>query len=480
LNLNVDAFLFDLDDTLAATSHLDQIRRTRNRAGLQAALPGLRAPDGLADVLQRLQQRVPLGIVTTSPGWYAQTVLQHLYQDIRWSSVVSYGDVRKPKPDPEGLLLASAQLNLPPGSRVAYVGDQDHDMLAARNADMLPVRATWGGALSAPGEHVCDTPAGLFSLLRGAVTASDRATELLTYAQLPAVGRKTLLELLAAPTDLMGVPILPARVVKALRTPGAAEQAKEQALTILNACQALGVMLLCPDDAEYPDALKSTGPDRPALLYVRGVLSPGPALAVIGTREPTDHGRETARRLSTWFAAQGVSIVSGLALGIDGTAHQAALATGGHTVAVLASGPEQAVPRQHRGLADQILSGGGALISEYPPGTVPRPPYFVERDRIQAGLARATAIIQTDLTGGSWHAARASLRYGRPLAFPVPTARDRDNNEPKIAGPQALLQGTDAERCQQLACSADALALLRPLAGRNEYPPLLSELSTGG
>ncbi|MBB5235517.1 HAD-IA family hydrolase [Deinococcus budaensis] len=470
----VKALLFDLDDTLVASAHLERQRRSRDRAGLEAALPDLRAPEGLPEALGSLAGHCALGIVTTAPGWYARAVLAHLYPGVRWGALVTYGDVRERKPHPEGLLLALGQLGVASPAEAAYVGDQDHDLEAARRAGMHPVRATWcGGLARAQDERVLRHPNELRTLIpqRSQPAETNVHTQrLLAYSRLPGVGRKTLLELL--PDLAAGREPRHRRLGAALAQGGAWEQAAQAAEDILASCAAHGIQLLSPLDPRYPADLHGMRGEQPALLYVRGRLPHGPAITVIGTREPTRHGVEITRRISKHFASRGHSVVSGLALGVDAAAHQAALDAGGHTVAVLAHGLHTVVPRQHHLLAEQILARDGALVSEYPPGVEVRPPFFVERDRIQAGLSGGTVLIQTDLQGGSWHACRATLRYGRPLAYPVPTAADVEAGAPKITGLQLLERGTDEERRMQLGCGPDALKKIMRLTGRQDYPGL--------
>jgi DNA processing protein len=197
---------------------------------------------------------------------------------------------------------------------------------------------------------------------------------------------------------------------------------------------------------------------------------------VIGTREPTRHGEIIAERVTSYYAAQRWSIVSGLALGVDALAHRATLSAGGHTVAVLAHGLDTVAPKNHTALAQEILAKDGALVTEYPYGTRPYGPQFVKRDRIQAGLAAAVVLIQTDLRGGSLHASRAALEYGRVLAYPVPTEADIAREEPKIQGVLLIDRGEPSEVAAFLKCKAPALSRVRPLRSRDDYGVLEAEL----
>ncbi len=135
--------------------------------------------------------------------------------------------------------------------------------------------------------------------------------------------------------------------------------------------QAAGVTVLTWDDSEYPPALRTIDASPP-VLYVRGRLTSQDewAVALVGTRHATTYGREVAQVLATELARHGITVVSGLALGVDTVAHRAAIEAGGRTLAVLGSGLDQLYPPQNRGLA-QAIAGQGAVISDYPLGTRP-------------------------------------------------------------------------------------------------------------
>ena len=177
--------------------------------------------------------------------------------------------------------------------------------------------------------------------------------------------------------------------------------------------------LLCLGDADYPEALLNS-PDPPLLLFLEGQreqLGRLPALAVVGSRHPTPQGRETAHELAAQLAAAGYAVVSGLALGIDGAAHQGAL-TQGASWAVLGSGLDQIHPRSHQALADR-LSEQGLLISEHVPGTPPLPAHFPVRNRIIAGLSQGCLVVEAAEQSGSLITARLAIEAGREV-FAVP------------------------------------------------------------
>lgn len=233
--------------------------------------------------------------------------------------------------------------------------------------------------------------------------------------------------------------------------------------------------VLSPLDPDYPLLLAATK-DDPFLLFVRGTLAvdQSKSVAVIGTRDPTKHGALIAQRVSQYLAEQGWSIVSGLAKGCDALAHQAALDHNGHTVAVMAHGLHTVAPKTNARLAEDILSNGGALVSEYRFGIEPRPEFFVKRDRTQAGLAQGVVMIQSDLKGGSLHASRAALEYGRWLATPYPTDQDRLNCEPKTQANLKISDGSDQDRMDLLRCPIDALRRLVVLRSRDDYSKMLA------
>lgn len=236
-----------------------------------------------------------------------------------------------------------------------------------------------------------------------------------------------------------------------------------------------GARILSPLDHEYPALLAATK-DDPFLLYVRGILAPDPSksIAVIGTREPTGHGAVIATRISQYLVEQGWSVVSGLAQGCDALAHQAALDKGGHTVAVLAHGLHTVAPKSNKYLAEDIISKGGALVSAYGFGVEPQPHLFVKRDRIQAGMAQGVVMVQSDHKGGSLHASRATLNYGRWLAAPYPTDPDRLNREPKVQANITFAEGAEQERTELLKCEASALDRIVILRGRTDYATMLA------
>lgn len=163
---------------------------------------------------------------------------------------------------------------------------------------------------------------------------------------------------------------------------------------------------------DFPDILRQL--EKPVdHLNVLGTFTKVPMVAIVGTRRCTSYGERATYQLASELAKAGVVIVSGLAIGIDGIAHRAALDAGGKTIAVLAHGLDRIYPARHRGLAKEILATGGALISEYDIGEPPLPHQFVERNRIIAAISEATIVTESAVEGGSLITAKEAHNIGR-------------------------------------------------------------------
>jgi DNA processing protein len=180
-----------------------------------------------------------------------------------------------------------------------------------------------------------------------------------------------------------------------------------------------GCTLLASTEAAYPEMLRLS-PDAPAVLFVRGNAAAllEPQLAMVGSRNPTAGGRATAREFAASFARLGLSITSGLALGIDAACHEGALAAGGNTIAVLGCGLDTVYPKENTALAERVAASG-AVVSEFPPGTPALRGHFPQRNRIIAGLAHGTLVVEAAQRSGSLITARLAGVAGREV-FALP------------------------------------------------------------
>jgi DNA processing protein len=217
--------------------------------------------------------------------------------------------------------------------------------------------------------------------------------------------------------------------------------------------QAQGIGILTWEDETYPRRLKEID-QPPPVLYVLGELCPEDdwAVAIVGTRRITPYGRQVTEEIASTLARSGVTIVSGLARGIDGTAHQASLAAEGRTLAVLGSGVDRIYPPENRRLAERIVAQG-ALISDYPPGTPPDAANFPPRNRIISGLSLAVVVIEAGESSGALITARFAADQGRDV-FAVPgnitAPQSRGTNRLIQDGAYPLLKSQDILEALQL------------------------------
>ena len=183
--------------------------------------------------------------------------------------------------------------------------------------------------------------------------------------------------------------------------------------------QAKGIQILTWEDQGFPQRLRDVE-NAPPVLYIRGELAPEDewAEAVVGTRRVTAYGRQVTEHICRVLAQSGVTVVSGLARGVDSIAHQTALEAGGRTLAVLGCGVDRVYPPEHRQLAEKIIASG-ALISDYPVGTPPEARNFPPRNRIIAGLSLATVVVEAGERSGALITAEFALEQGREI-FAVP------------------------------------------------------------
>jgi DNA processing protein len=183
--------------------------------------------------------------------------------------------------------------------------------------------------------------------------------------------------------------------------------------------QKQGIQILTWQDENYPQRLKEID-QPPPVLYIRGEYLPDDlfAVAIVGTRRVTAYGRQITEELASFLAANGMTVISGLARGVDAIAHQTALKAGGRTIAVLGSGVDRIYPPEHRGLAERMLERG-AIISDYAPGTPPEASNFPPRNRIISGLSLAVVVVEAGETSGALITAEFAAEQGREV-FAVP------------------------------------------------------------
>ncbi|ERP31189.1 DNA-processing protein DprA [Chitinivibrio alkaliphilus] len=217
----------------------------------------------------------------------------------------------------------------------------------------------------------------------------------------------------------------------------------DEADRVCSWCFSYGITLVFPEDPAYPQLLRNS-PDPPFVLYVMGdtaALS-RPSVSIVGTRTPSSYGREVAANIARQAVARGYGVVSGLAHGIDGVAHEQAL-EGGTTVAVLANGLDRIYPAGHRHLAVRIRRQG-ALVTEYPPGRGGKPYMFLRRNRIISALTMATVVVEAGEKSGALSTAHNALEQNRDV-YAVPgsifSAQSRGTNTLLRHGATPYLDG---------------------------------------
>jgi len=242
------------------------------------------------------------------------------------------------------------------------------------------------------------------------------------FAVLPDIGPSTILRLFdtfedmsnawrASRADLLGAGLASEQAEIVLR-----ERARVDPDAEMDRVLAAGATIVTFGSGAYPPLLREI-PSPPALLYVKGELiekDKSAAVGIVGTRRVTPYGRQITERLAGDLAALGVTIVSGLALGIDAVAHESALDAGGRTVAVLGTGIDRVYPERHIRLAERI-SESGALVTEFPPGTGPAGENFPRRNRIISGLSLGTVVTEAPLKSGALITASFALDQGREV-----------------------------------------------------------------
>jgi DNA processing protein len=277
------------------------------------------------------------------------------------------------------------------------------------------------------------------------VIARDELAAWLRLLETPQVGRESARRLLAAfgsPQAVIEASSQARREVAgpvpaaALATPSDALDALVAAtMDWLNAQAAEPRAVVTLGDAQYPQRLLDTA-DPPLLLYAQGriELLQAEAMAVVGSRNPTRQGADNARAFASHLSHAGLTVVSGLALGIDGAAHEGGLQGTASTVAVVGTGLDRVYPRRHLDLAHRIVEQG-LIVTEYPLGTPPLPANFPVRNRIIAGLTRGTLVVEAALQSGSLITARLAVEAGRDV-FAIPGSI----HSPQSRGCHALIK----------------------------------------
>jgi len=254
----------------------------------------------------------------------------------------------------------------------------------------------------------------------------EELIDILRLSLVPGVGprtRRALLErfgtsaaaLRAAPCELREVQGVGPKLMRKIVAAGDEIHAEEE----IALCREHGIAILAESGPGYPDLLRQI-PDPPGVLFLRGDLKPQDALAIgiVGTRHATQYGLRQAERLAASLSRAGLTIISGLARGIDGAAHRGALGAGGRTLAVLASGVLNIYPPEHQQLAAEVAAQG-ALVSEAPPRAEPLAGAFPQRNRLISGMALGVIVIEAGDRSGALITARHAMEQGREV-FAVP------------------------------------------------------------
>lgn len=293
--------------------------------------------------------------------------------------------------------------------------------------------------------------------------------EVLRLQSVPGLGRARAARWVREEGGLAGALARARREVAAPQLePADAERAADE---LTGSCRECEVRIVLPTDPDYPHTVRELA-DPPLLLYVRGrpIHATERCVAIVGSRRATAYGRRVARGLGRALGEAGVTVVSGLALGIDGEAHAGALEADGRTVAVLASGLDRAYPRAHAHLYRALLAGGAAY-GEHPPGTSVRKHHFPERNRLIAALADAVVVVEAAERSGALITARLGLESGRDV-WAVPGQIDR----PASAGTNALLRDGARPVCR-IDEVVDAYAPVRRGHAESRRPAGVSALA---
>jgi DNA processing protein len=274
--------------------------------------------------------------------------------------------------------------------------------------------------------------------------------------------------------ELEGLRLRP-EAIESIRARDLFEKAEDE----IESVRKLGADVLLLDDGVYPQLLREIF-DPPITLYLKGAWAAcfeQPCVAIVGSRRCSTYGQNAASMLARDLAQRGVTIISGLARGIDAAAHRGALEAGGRTVAVVGTGVDQVYPRDHRKLLDEILASGGALVSEFPLGTPPAPQNFPYRNRVISGLSLGVLIVEAAENSGSLITARMAMEQNREV-WAVPGNITSRNS----FGTNYLIKGAGAKLVQQWQDIATELppeiaaALLPPTSKKSEEEGVVKQL----
>ena len=314
-------------------------------------------------------------------------------------------------------------------------------------------------------------------------TPSSELRDLLALHLTPGVGPRTAAALLewfgtaaavlrASEARLRDVPHVGPKLAQAVR--GAADNPEIDAE--LERVAKAQVRLLAKGTPDYPESIASIS-DPPLFLYMRGELTAADAgaVAIVGSRHSTGYGQRTAAKLAAGLARAGVTVISGLARGIDGVAHRAALEAGGRTVAVLAGGLSRVYPPEHKGLADQV-AGSGALLTESSMTQEPMAGLFPPRNRLISGLSRVVVIVEAGEGSGALHTAHHAAEQGRTvMAVPGPADAEASAGCNALIRDGAVLCRGPDDVLEELhgvsAVSQAAKAAGAPSASTEKAPP---------
>lgn len=300
------------------------------------------------------------------------------------------------------------------------------------------------------------------------------AEYILTLLKIPKIGRKTVAAIISylnhEPQNLSdlrdGVANISQHLPRLMVPDSTSIQAANQkALEIVEKSYVEGIDIIPFGSGKYPKKLMNIA-DPPVILFTKGnknCLNHDKNIAIIGTREPTIYGKKCGEAISSHFVDNGFVVTSGLAKGCDEAAHRGAVKVSGTTIAILGHGLHMIYPAKNRALANEIVESGGCLLSEYETGVNPKPNFFIERDRLQSGLALGVFVIETRIKSGTMHAVNSCIADGKPLA--CLHHPERFISDPNIQGNKLLISEKGAHSISE---KADVDRFVRVLINQND------------